>query len=143
MATTTDRYLSYPAAAAGISKATSGGASWSYSTYVELVPASTITSNFYIAGLSWCWHTPMGAVDTTYQFIIEIATGADTAEVLLIQFPTSVRADALAGYVPLGFVTFSEMKYVPANTRLSLRLAYSAATAVQTLEGIKLFYKMP
>lgn len=41
MATTTNRYLSYPAAAAGISRASSGSTAWSYSAYTEVVPAST------------------------------------------------------------------------------------------------------
>jgi hypothetical protein len=79
MATTTLRYLSYPAAAAGISRASSGSTAWSFSAWTEVVPASTITSTFYIAGLTWAWHTPLAATDTTYSWLIELGTGAGGA----------------------------------------------------------------
>lgn len=142
MSTTTDRYLSYPAAAAGISRASSGGVAWSFSAYTELVPASTIASIFYIAGLTWCWHSPIAAADTTYDWIIEIATGAAASEVLILQIPCSVRGDTLVGYMPSNFVFFPEPKEVAANTRLSVRVAYSLATTSNTLTGIKILYKM-
>lgn len=142
MATTTNRYLSYPAAAAGISRASSGGAAWSFSAYTELVPVSTIASTFYIAGLTWAWHTPVAAVDTTYEWIIEIATGATSSEVLIAQVPASIRGDTLVGYVPSNYVIFPEPKEVAANTRLSVRVAYSLATTSNTLTGIKILYQM-
>lgn len=142
MATTTNRYLAYPAAAAGISRASSGSTAWSFSSYTEVVPASTITSDFYIAGLTWCWHTPLAAVDTTYEWIIELATGAGGAEVLIIQVPCSVRMDTAVGYAPSNFVVFPEPKYVAANTRISVRVAYSLATTSNTLTGIKILYQM-
>lgn len=142
MATTTNRYLSYPAAAAGISRASSGGAAWSFSAYTELVPASTITADFYIAGLTWCWHTPLAAVDVTYEWIIEIATGAASSEVLAIQVPNSVRMDTAVGYVPSNMVIFPEPKLIAANTRLSVRVAYSLATTSNTLTGIKILYQI-
>src|SRR5450830_1367751 len=100
MATTTNRYLAYPAAAAGISRASSGGAAWSFSAYTELVPANTITADFYLAGLTWAWHTPIAAADATYEWIIEIATGAGGSEVLIAQVPASIRGDTLVGYMP-------------------------------------------
>jgi len=65
MATTTNRYLAYPAAANGISRASSGGVAWSFSAWTEVVPASTITADFYIAGITWAWHTPVAAADTS------------------------------------------------------------------------------
>lgn len=142
MATTTNRYLSYPAAAAGISRASSGGVAWSFSAYTEVVPASTITSDFYIAGLTWCWHTPLAAVDTTYEWIIELATGAAASEVLIIQAPASVRMDTAVGYVPSNIIIFPEPKFVAANTRISVRVAYSLATTSNTLTGIKILYQM-
>ncbi len=142
MTTTTNRYLSYPAAATGISRASSGGAAWSFSAYTELVPVDTITSTFYIAGLTWCWHTPCAAADTTYEWIIEIATGLASAEVLILQIPCSVRGDTLVGYVPSNYVIFPEPKQVAANTRLSVRVAYSLLTTSNTLTGIKLLYQM-
>ena len=142
MATTTNRYLSYPAAAAGISRASSGGAAWSFSAYTEVVPASTITSTFYIAGLTWMWHTPVAAVDTTYEWIIELATGAAASEVLIIQVPASVRNDTAVGFVPSNMAIFPEPKLVAANTRISVRVAYSLLTTSNTLTGIKILYQM-
>lgn len=142
MSTTTNRYLSYPAAATGISRASSGGVAWSFSAYTELVPASTITSTFYLAGLTWAWHTPVAAVDTTYEWIIELATGATSSEVLIVQLPASVRGDTLVGYVPSNYVIFPEPKQIAANTRISVRVAYSLATTSNTLSGIKILYQM-
>lgn len=142
MATTTNRYLSYPAAAAGISRASSGGAAWSFSAYTELVPVNTITSIYYLAGLTWMWHTPIAAADTTYEWIIEIATGAAASEVLIAQIPCSVRGDTLVGYVPSNMVIFPEPKQIAANTRLSVRVAYSLLTTSNTLSGIKALYQM-
>lgn len=141
MATTTNRYLSYPAAAAGISRASSGGVAWSFSAYTQVVPVNTITSTYYIAGLTWAWHTPVAVVDTTYEWIIELATGLAAAEVLVIQIPCSVRADTLVGYVPSNYVIFPEPKLIAANTRISVRVAYSLATTSNTLTGIKLLYQ--
>jgi hypothetical protein len=142
MATTTNRYLTYPAAAAGISRASSGGAAWSYSAYTELVPVSTITSTFYIAALTWCWHTPVAAADTTYEAILEVATGASSSEVMILQVGSSYRGDTAAGYVPQAMVHFPEPKQVAANTRLSVRVAQSLATTSQTYSGIKIIYQM-
>lgn len=142
MATTTNRYLSYPAAAAGISRASSGGVAWSFSAWTQVVPASTITSTFFIAGLTWAWHTPVAAADTTYEWIIELGTGGAGAETTIIQIPASVRGDTLVGYVPSNFVTLPEPKEVAANTRVSVRVAYSLATTSNTLTGIKILYQI-
>jgi len=142
MATTTNRYLAYPAAAAGISRASSGGAAWSFSAYTEVVPVSTITSNFYIAGLTWCWYTPQAAADTTYEWIIEIASDTSGTPVLLIQVPSSVRADSNVGYPPSNMIIFPEPKYVAANTQLGVRVAYSLSTTSNTLTGIKIMYQI-
>jgi hypothetical protein len=142
MATTTNRYLSYPAAAAGISRASSGSTAWSFSNYTEVVPASTITSTFYLAGLTWMWHTPVAAADTTYEWIIELATGGAGSEVLIAQVPCSVRSDTSVGYVPSNYVIFPEPKQIAANTRISVRVAYSLATTSNTLTGIKILYQI-
>lgn len=142
MSTTTNRYLSYPAAAAGISRASSGGAAWSFSAYTEIVPASTITSDFYIAGLTWAWHTPLAATDTTYSWIIELATGGAGSEVLAVQIPANVRNDTAVGHVLCPIVMLPEPKFVAANTRISVRVAYSLATTSNTLSGIKIIYQI-
>lgn len=141
MATTTNRYLSYPAAAAGISRASSGSTAWSFSAWTEVVPASTITATFYIAGLTWAWHTPLAATDTTYEWIIELGTGSAGSESTIIQVPSSVRNDTAVGFTPSNFVTFPEPKEVAANTRIAVRVAYSLATTSNTLSGIKIMYE--
>lgn len=140
-ATTTNRYLSVPAAAAGISRASSGGAAWSFSAYTEIVAVNSITVTYYIAGFTWCWPTPAAVVDTTYEVLFEIATGAAAAEVLAIQIPASWRADTLVGYVPSNFYVLPEPKEIAANTRLSVRVAQSLATTSQTYNAIKLLYQ--
>lgn len=142
MATTTNRYLAYPAAASGISRASSGGAAWSFSAWTEVVPVSTITSTYYIAGITWAWHTPVAAVDTTYQWIIELGTGAGGAETTIIQVPANIRNDTAVGFVPSMIVMFPEPKLVAANTRISVRVAYSLATTSNTLTGIKIIYQI-
>lgn len=142
MATTTNRYLSYPAAASGISRASSGGAAWSFSAWTEVVPASTITSTFYIAALTWAWHTPLAATDTTYEWIIELGTGGAGSETTIIQVPSSVRNDTAVGFPSSNFVVFSEPKEVAANTRVAVRVAYSLSTTSNTLTGIKIMYQI-
>lgn len=142
MTTTTNRYLAYPAAAAGIVRASSGGAAWSFSAYTELVPVNTITSTYYISGFTWAWHTPVAVVDTTYEVLFEIATGAAAAEVLIIQIPASIRADTLVGYVPSNYYVLPEPKQIAANTRLSVRVAQSLATTSQTYSAIKILYQI-
>jgi hypothetical protein len=140
--TTTNRYLSYPAAAAGISRASSGGAAWSFSAYTEVVPVNTITSTYYVAGVSWMYHTPAAAVDTTYEVLFQLATGAAASEVLACEWAGSFRPDTLVGYVPEGRVIFPEPKQIAANTRLSVRIAQSLATTSNTISGFKILYQM-
>lgn len=142
MATTTNRYLAYPAAAAGISRASSGGVAWSFSSYTEIVPASTITSTFYLAGVCWAWHTPQAAADVTYEWIVEIASDTAGTPTLLVQIPGVVRADTLAGYPTSNMVILPEPKQIAANTQLGVRVAYSLATTSNTLTGIKIFYQI-
>lgn len=144
MAVTSNRYLSYPAAAAGISRASSAGAAWSFSAYTEVVPLGAIApaGSYYLAGLTWCWHTPIALADTTYEWIIELATGTLGNEILIAQIPCSIRADTLVGYVPSNYVIFPEPKTIASGTRISVRVAYSLLTTSNTLTGIKILYQM-
>lgn len=142
MATTTNRYLSYPAAAAGISRASSGGVAWSFSAYTEIVPAAGgITATWFLAGITWAWHTPVDLADTTREWIIQLATGSAGAEVPIIQIPASIRADTLVGYVPSNMVILPEPRQIAANTRVAVSVAYNLATTSNTLTGIKLLYQ--
>lgn len=142
MSTTTDRYLSYPALAAGVSVAMVATAAWNRLAYVQVVPASTITADCYIAGITWCWPTALAANDTTYDYVIQLASGSAGSEVLFAQIPVTVRRDTNVGYINTNNYMFPEPKYLAANTRLAVSGSYSAAAAV-TLSGFKIIYKTP
>jgi hypothetical protein len=141
MATTTNRYLAYPAAAAGVSRTSSGSAWGSGSAWTELVPANTITSTFYIAGLTWMWWTPAAAADTTYEIVLGLGIGAAGSEVEKIQIPASMRGDSLAGYMPSNIVILPEPFEVAANTRVAVKLYYGVAASV-TVTAIKILYQI-
>lgn len=138
MGSTTNRYLSYPAAAAGISLV-SPTTAWSFGSYVELVPLNGITVDFYICGFVWLTF-PTYTVDTTVETIFEIATGAVASEVLAVQFPSTWRIDSAAGHMPLPQIILPEPKLIAANTRLSARVANSGTVAA-TYAGFKLLYQ--
>jgi hypothetical protein len=142
MASTTRKYLSYPAAAAGISRASSGGAAWSYSAYTTIVPVSTITAEFWIAGMTWMFHTPIAAADTTYEVLFELATDSQGTPVKVIEVPCSFRADTAVGYAPSSIIIFPEPKVIAANSEVGVRVAQSLATTSQTYTGIKLIYSL-
>jgi hypothetical protein len=137
---TTMRYLCHPAAANGISRASSGAAWGTGSAYTEIVAANAIAATFYVAGVTWSWWTPIVAADTTYEIEVVIASGAASAEVEQIVIPASVRVDTAVGPVPSQLVTLPEPREFAANTRLSVKLRYGTAAAV-TLTGIKLLYQ--
>ena len=143
MSLTDKRYLAYPAAAGGISRASSGGAAWTFSAYTEIVPVNTITVDYWLAGVTWAWHTPVAAADTTYEWLIEIASDTAGTPILQVQVPCSIRGDTLVGYVPSNVVIFPEPKLVVANTQLGCRVAYSLTTTSNTLSGIKILYMIP
>jgi len=136
---TTATYRAYPAAAAGISKASSGSTAWSNSTYIQLVPVNTITSTFYIAGIT-CMYSNNASVDTSHEVEFDIATGAAASEVVIMTIPFVFRIDSAVGHQPVIFIPISEPREVAANTRLSLRIRQSLATTVVTYNGVKIFY---
>jgi len=140
MATTTNRYLCYPAAASGVSRSSSGSA-WTDSAWTEVVPANTITSTFYIAGVTWMWWTPLAAADTTYEIELVLGIGSAGSETEIIVIPASVRADTLAGHLPTNVVILPEPKEVAANTRVAVKLRYGVAASV-TVTGIKILYQI-
>jgi hypothetical protein len=105
------------------------------------VPANTITSTFYIAGVTWCWWTPLAAADTTYEIELALGIGSAGSETEIITIPASVRADTLAGHVPTNIVMLPEPREVAANTRVAVRLRYGVAASV-TVTGIKIIYQI-
>lgn len=136
---TTLTYKAYPAAAAGISRASSGSTAWSPSAYTELVPVNTITSTFYIAGITLMYPNT-AAVDVTQEVEIDIATGSAGSEVIIATIPFSYRIDSAVGHQASIFIPLAEPKEVAANTRLSVRVKQSLATTSITFSGIKIMY---
>ena len=139
MTSTTNRYLAYPAAAAGKSLVSSAIA-WTFGSYVELVPINIITSTFYIVGFVWLTF-PTATVDVTVETLFQVATGASGSEVEAVQFPSTWRIDSAAGHMPLAQIILPEPKLIAANTRLSARVA-NTGTVAFTYAGFKLFYQM-
>lgn len=137
---TTKTYKVVPAAAAGISRASSGGAAWSNSAYTQVVAASVITSDFWICGGIFVPHTPVAAADITYETEIDLAVGGAGAEVVIATFPMAMRVDTLVGPVVTAYVPLPNPKFVVANSRLAVRIRQSLATTSQTVTGIKFWY---
>jgi len=136
---TTAVYRAYPAAAAGISRASSSSTAWSNSAYTELVPINTITSTFYIAGIT-LMYSNNAAVDTSHQVELDIATGAASSETVIMTIPFVFRIDSAVGHHPVIFIPIAEPREVAANTRLSVRVRQSLATTTVTYNGIKILY---
>jgi hypothetical protein len=136
---TTATYKSYPAAAAGISRTSSGSTAWSNSLYLELVPVNTITSTFYIAGIT-LQYSNNASVDVSHEVELDIATGAASSEVVIMTIPFVFRIDSAVGHQPVIFIPISEPREVAANTRLSVRVRQSLATTTITYNGIKILY---
>jgi len=137
MATTTNKYYAYPVLANGIT--VTSGTSWANGAWTQVVPASTITSTFYITGLTWCFIAAT-ATATTYEFLFELGTGAAASEVSIIQVPVSLRNITNVGYTPTNLVIFPEPVQVSANTRISCRLSNSSTTAY-AIPAVKIFYQ--
>jgi hypothetical protein len=136
---TTATYKAYPAAAAGISRASSGSTAWSNSAYTELVPVNTITAEYNIAGIT-LMYSNNPSVDVSHEVEIDIATGAASSEVVIITIPFVFRIDSAVGHHPVIFIPLSEPRTVAANTRLSVRVRQSLATTSVTYNGIKIMY---
>lgn len=138
--TTTRAYKVAPDGAAGISRATSGGA-WTNSAWTEVIAASSITSTFYVTGVTWMWWTPLAATDTTYEIELAFGTGAGGSETEVLVVPASVRSDTAVGMMPSNFVPIVEPKEIAANARVAVRVRYGTAASV-TITGIKLQYSV-
>lgn len=136
---TTATYKCYPSAAAGISRASSGSTAWSNSAYTEVVPASTITSTFYIAGITLMYPNTAG-VDTTQEVELDLATGSGGSETVIITIPLSYRIDSAVGHHSVIWIPLAEPREVAANSRVAVRVRQSLATTSITFSGIKIAY---
>ena len=80
MATTTNRYLSYPAAAAGISRASSGSTAWSYSAYTSLSTVLSASGNatIFVPPVGQRWILKDLMIGTQGGVVVSILSGTKT-----------------------------------------------------------------
>lgn len=136
---TTAVYKSYPAAAAGISRASSGTSAWSNSAWTEVVPTGSISSTFYIAGVT-CMYSNNASVDTSHEVEMDIGTGTAGGEVAIMTIPFVFRIDSAVGHQPVIFLPIVEPRETAGSSRISVRVRQSLATTTVTYNGIKIFY---
>jgi len=135
---TTKEIKCYPVLAAGptiVSSAT--GWTWPAS-WTELVPASTITSNFAIIGLT-ALEFPTASTDARHQTIIQIGTGAAISEVVIASIPISWYIDSGVGHCSPWIFPLVIPRYVVANLRVAIRCTDEMAVAY-TYGGVKIMY---
>ena len=151
MATTTDRYLSYPAAAAGVTAnfnnpRTTIGVFGNFGSYTQVVPASTITSDCEVYGVTTGPNTQATGILGYYEVILEFATGTAGNEV---HFATvhilNITTMSAAQHFSSNNFIFPEPIVLPANTRLSVRGCSNMqnASSSGSIAAIKIMYKMP
>lgn len=149
MATTTLRYLSYPADASGVT--VTGGTAMLYGlddryvemavgNYTQVVPASTITSDCYVAGVSYTLSTPVPSAFSTYSFNLQLGTGTSGSEVVFAEIPCSLLYASAAGYLSSYITMLPEPKLLAANTRLAARVGWSRSTL--NISGLKIIYQI-
>ena len=102
----------YPTMANSVSVAGTTTA-WSPGTYTEIVPSSTINSNYRILEID------VLSVSATDELELVVATGAASSETII----GSIRFTAVGKY-SFGY------SLIPANTRISARLANKGTTAI-------------
>src|SRR3990167_766012 len=135
-----DQFLSFPAAAGGLTPIT-GASAWVFGLWV--VGTTGLGFDIDIIGFTFQITPSPSALDTTNEGIFEIGTGAGGSEGTQIQIPFQLRADTTAyGYYKRGQIPvfFPEPRTIPAGTRIVVRVAHSVASAV-TYNGVKILYK--
>lgn len=118
----------YPTMMNSIVLTTGSGAAWTLGNFIEVIPANAITSPFDI---HWIGIGAVSAVGAVYE--VELYAGALGAEVEIGQC-RAYRQAQQSGAAPSPMMT----AIMPANTRISAKVACSDATA-ETI-AIALFY---
>jgi len=111
---------------------TSSASAWTYGSYAEIVPADTITSDFWITGIE---ASNPSAADN---YVICIATGGAGAETDIIEVPVTRTDITAAGVIMSVIIPVNPPVKVSANTRISGRSASKAANA-NTID-VKILY---
>jgi len=136
---TDDKINSYPTTSTGVQPVSSATA-WVWGSWVELVPANTITSDFDITDINFLFD-PVGLTkDVRYQAVIQIGVGAAGSETPIISLPVHFLSDTLVDHVPDNQVVFLPVpRRIPANSRVAVRVANDGAVAL-TYGPIKIRY---
>ena len=131
--------LSLPAAATGLAPISGAGA-WGYGSWAEA--SASLATDIYVIGLTFQLTNSPVSLDTTYEQLFEIGTGASGAEVTKIQIPYSFRSDTVAyGYYKDTIkYFFPEPLTISAGTRVAVRATDSIAAAI-TYNGVKILYR--
>src|SRR5262245_23525009 len=137
---TTGTYKCHPSAAAGASRASSGGAAWSNSAYTDIIAAASSLANAVEITALCVMYSNNAAVDTTVEVELDLATGTAGAETVVATIPWTFRIDSALGHQPTLFFVFSAPPALPASTRLAVRVRQSLATTTITYNGIKILY---
>jgi hypothetical protein len=116
----------YPTLAAGAT-VVSANADWTYGAYAEVVPASTITSDFHIRSVQ------IETCDENAIFQLELYSGAGDTLVSAIRF-------AVAGGFFGNSVYVIGSAHIAANARIRARLASSNGTAAIATATISISY---
>jgi hypothetical protein len=116
----------YPTLAAGAT-VVSANANWAYGAYAEVVPASTITSDFHIRSIQ------IETCDENAIFQLELYSGASDTLVSAIRF-------SVAGGFFGNSVYVIGSAHIAANSRMRARLASSNGLAAQATATISISY---
>lgn len=128
--------LSYPSV--GTSQSISSASSaWSFGAYKFLFATDSNTKT--IIGITF-QTTYVPADDTTIEQLFEIGFGPTGSEVVKVQIPYSMRDDTGADYyiqAPESFIMLPEPITVPANTKVSIRVTDSIASALDYIVKVR------
>jgi len=135
---TTKNIECYPLAASGPTVA-SPATAWAWGSWVEIVPANTITSDFVITHLIALEDPATPAVDTRIQTVFQLGIGDAGSEVVIISIPVTFLIDSKVGHVAPWIIPLPVPRKVAANSRVAIRVTDSVATAF-TYGGCKIVY---
>jgi len=134
---TTKNIKCYPLAASGPTVA-SPATAWQWGSWVELVPAGTITVDFVITHFVLL-EDPVAAVDARHQAVFELGVGASGSEVAIIDIPVTYLIDSAVGHLAPWIIPLPVPRKVNANSRVAIRCTDSIA-AIRTYGGVKIVY---
>lgn len=124
-------YRTYPKLANPVTVAT-GVAAWAEGSWIEIIPANTIATAFWIVGFYWnC---------SVYHSILELGAGAEGSEIQILNIPKTIVFSTAHGAVVHSPDFLPLLVRIPANTRISARTA-DAHTASSNHE-VKVIYAL-